>query len=99
MVTFVAGTGLLAVSLIGIGLLLGGLFKTAAQVYTWSSVVLLPIIMPAFVAGLPVPDALDLALRAFPTLPGHAHHDQRTRGQSRSSPMLDLVSRCWSRGS
>ena len=51
-------------------LLLGGLFKTAGQVYTWSSVVLLPIIGPAFVAGLPVPDALDLALRAFPTFQG-----------------------------
>ena len=68
--TFVAGTALLAVALIGLGLLLGGLFKTAGQVYTWSSVVLLPIIGPAFVAGLPVPDALDLALRAFPTLQG-----------------------------
>jgi ABC-2 type transport system permease protein len=68
--TFVLGTGLLSLSLIGIGLLLGGLFKTAGQVYTWSSIVLLPIIGPAFVAGLPVPPALDLALRAFPTLQG-----------------------------
>lgn len=68
--TFVLGTGLLAVSLIGLGLLLGGLFKTAGQVYTWSSVLLLPIIGPAFVAGLPVPDALDLALRTFPTFQG-----------------------------
>jgi ABC-2 type transport system permease protein len=68
--TFVIGTALLAVSLIGLGLLLGGVFKTAAQVYTWSSVLLLPIIGPAFVAGLPVPDALDLALRAFPTFQG-----------------------------
>jgi len=33
-------------------------------------VLLLPIIGPAFVAGLPVPDALDLALRAFPTFQG-----------------------------
>jgi ABC-2 type transport system permease protein len=70
MPTFVIGTGLLAVSLIGLGLLLGGLFKTAGQVYTWSSVLLLPIIGPAFVAGLPVPDALDLALRGFPTFQG-----------------------------
>lgn len=70
MVTFVAGTGLLSASLIGLGLLLGGLFKTAAQVYTWSSVVLLPVIMPAFVAGLPVPDVVDLALRGFPTFQG-----------------------------
>ena len=68
--TFVAGTALLAVALIGLGLLLGGLFKTAGQVYTWSSVVLLPIIGPAFVAGLSMPDWLDLALRAFPTLQG-----------------------------
>jgi ABC-2 type transport system permease protein len=67
---FVAGTGLLAVALIGLGLLLGGLFRTAAQVYTWSSVVLLPIIAPAFVVGLPIPDAVDLALRAFPTSQG-----------------------------
>ncbi|HEY9325858.1 MAG TPA: ABC transporter permease [Candidatus Limnocylindria bacterium] len=68
--TFVMGTALLAVSLIGLGLLLGGVFKSAAQVYTWSSVLLLPIIGPAFVAGLPVPDALDIALRAFPTFQG-----------------------------
>jgi ABC-2 type transport system permease protein len=70
MLTFVLGTGLLAAALIGLGLLLGGLFRTAAQVYTWSSLVLLPIILPAFVAGLPVPDVVDLALRAFPTSQG-----------------------------
>jgi ABC-2 type transport system permease protein len=68
--TFVIGTAMLAVALIGLGLLLGGVFKTAGQVYTWSSVLLLPIIGPAFVAGLPVPGALDLALRAFPTFQG-----------------------------
>lgn len=68
--TFVLGTGLLAVALIGLGLLLGGIFRTAGQVYTWSSVVLIPIIGPAFVAGLPVPALLDLALRAFPTTQG-----------------------------
>jgi ABC-2 type transport system permease protein len=68
--TFVAGTGLLAIALIGAGLLLGGLFRTANQVYTWSSLVLIPIIAPPFVAGLPMPPALDLALRAFPTFQG-----------------------------
>jgi len=35
-----------------LGLLLGGLFHSAAQVYTWSRMVLYPIIGPAFVAGL-----------------------------------------------
>jgi len=68
--TFVAGTGLLAVALIGAGLLLGGLFRNANQVYTWSSLVLIPIILPPFVAGLPMPAALDLALRVFPTFQG-----------------------------
>lgn len=68
--TFVAGTGLLAVALIGAGLLLGGIFRTANQAYTWSSVVLIPIIGPPFVAGLPMPAALDFALRAFPTFQG-----------------------------
>lgn len=65
--TFIAGTGLLAIALIGFGLLLGGLFRTANQVYTWSSVLLFPVIGPAFVAGLPMPPAVDLALRALPT--------------------------------
>jgi ABC-2 type transport system permease protein len=68
--TFVAGSGLLAVALIGLGLLLGGLFRTAGQVYTWSSLILLPIIGPAFAAGFPLPDVLDIALSAFPTLQG-----------------------------
>jgi ABC-2 type transport system permease protein len=68
--TFVAGAGALAVALIGLGLLLGGVFRTAGQVYTWSSVLLLPIIGPAFVVGLPLPSALDLALRALPTSQG-----------------------------
>jgi len=65
--TFIAGTGLLAIALIGFGLLLGGVFRTANQVYTWSSVLLLPVIGPAFVAGLPMPPAVDLVLRVLPT--------------------------------
>ncbi len=70
MLTFVLGTGLLALSLIGIGLLVGGLFKSAQQVYSWSSVMLLPVIGPAFAVGLPVPDAVDAMLRALPTSQG-----------------------------
>ncbi len=68
--TFVAGTGLLAVALIGIGLLIGGLFKSAQQVYSWSSVMLIPVIGPAFAVGLPIPGAADLVLRALPTSQG-----------------------------
>lgn len=69
--TFVAGTAVMAVTLIGLGLLLGGLFRSAQQVYSWSSVMLLPIILPAFAAGLPgAPDWVDGVLRAMPTSQG-----------------------------
>ncbi len=67
MLVFVAGTGLLTIALIGIGLLLGGWFRSANQVYTWSSFFLLPAIGPAFAVGLPVPDAIDAILRVLPT--------------------------------
>jgi len=70
MATFVAGTGLLALALIGIGLLIGGLFKSAQQVYSWSSVMLIPVIGPAFAVGLPVPDLVDAAFKALPTSQG-----------------------------
>ena len=68
--TFVAGTGLMALTLIGLGLLIGGLFKSAQQVYSWSSVMLIPVIGPAFVVGLPIPAALDALFRALPTSQG-----------------------------
>jgi hypothetical protein len=67
MLVFVAGTGLLTIALIGVGLLLGGWFRSANQVYTWSSFFLLPAIGPAFAVGLPVPDAVDAILRVLPT--------------------------------
>jgi len=70
MATFVAGTGILALALIGIGLLIGGLFRSAQQVYSWSSLMLLPVIGPAFAVGLPVPDALDKLFKALPTSQG-----------------------------
>ena len=70
MVTFVAGTGLLALALIGVGLLIGGLFRSAQQVYSWSSLMLLPVIGPAFAVGLPVPDAIDALLKVLPTSQG-----------------------------
>ena len=68
--TFVAGTGVLALALIGVGLLIGGIFRSAQQVYSWSSLLLLPVIGPAFAVGLPVPDALDLVFKTLPTSQG-----------------------------
>lgn len=70
MLTFVLGTATLGIALTGIGLLIGGLFKSAQQVYSWSSVMLLPVIGPAFAVGLPVPPAVDALLKALPTSQG-----------------------------
>jgi ABC-type uncharacterized transport system permease subunit len=53
-----------------LGLLIGGLFKSAQQVYSWSSVMLLPVIGPAFAVGLPVPAALDTLFKFLPTSQG-----------------------------
>lgn len=67
---FVATTLLLSVALIGIGLLLGGLFRSATQLNTWSSLILIPFAGPIFAVGLPVPAAVDALLTALPTSQG-----------------------------
>jgi ABC-2 type transport system permease protein len=65
---FAAGAALLGIALSGFGLLLGGLFRSAQQVYTWSSLFLIPVFVPAFAAALPdLPPALAAAIRALPT--------------------------------
>lgn len=67
-VLFAAGVGLLALTLGGFGLLLGGMFRSAQQVYTWSSFFLIPVIGPGFAAATPdLPPALATALRLLPT--------------------------------
>ncbi|HEV8230217.1 MAG TPA: ABC transporter permease [Candidatus Limnocylindria bacterium] len=86
--TFVAGTALLAIALIGLGLLLGGVFRTANQVYTWSSLMLLPVIGPAFAVGLPVPNALDVLFRILPT-------SQAMRPMSNGLAGKDLFGDIW----
>jgi hypothetical protein len=63
---FVAAIALLSVSLIGFGLLLAGLFKSASQLNTWSGMMLLPVVAPAFIIGLPAPDALTKVASALP---------------------------------
>ncbi len=64
---FIAAVVALSVTLIGFGLLIGGLFKSANQLNTWGGVVLLPILAPAFAVGLPVPGWLQTAFDFFPT--------------------------------
>lgn len=65
--TLVVALGGTAVALVGFGLLLGIVFQTAMQVSTWSGFLVLPAIMPAFLIGVPSPDAVQLGLRALPT--------------------------------
>lgn len=58
---------LLTVALLGIGLLLGSVFKNANQINTWSGFLLIPFIAPVFAVGFPVPGVADLALQLLPT--------------------------------
>jgi len=64
---FGAAIFVLTVTLTGFGLLMGGLFRNATQLNTWSSVVLLPFIAPVYAVGLPVPDGVNMLLRGLPT--------------------------------
>lgn len=57
----------LAATLIGFGLLMGGIFRSVTQLNTWSSFVLLPFAMPIFAVGLPLPAGVEWLLAALPT--------------------------------
>ena len=63
---FIATVGVLAFLLIGVGLLLGGLVRTVSQLNTWSSIPLLVLIIPAFIASIGLPSWLEKALGATP---------------------------------
>jgi ABC-2 type transport system permease protein len=64
---FVGAVALFSVTLIGFGLLLGGLFRNANQVNTWSGLFLLPVIGPAFATGYPLPDWVATGLAILPS--------------------------------
>lgn len=64
---FVGAVALFSVTLIGFGLLLGGLFRNANQVNTWSGLFLMPVIGPAFAVGYPLPDWAAIGLATLPT--------------------------------
>ncbi|HET8521789.1 MAG TPA: ABC transporter permease [Thermomicrobiales bacterium] len=66
-VLFAAGVLLLALSLLGFGLLLGGLFRSANQLNTWSGIMLTPLIAPAFMIGLPIPHTVETIAGLIPT--------------------------------
>jgi ABC-2 type transport system permease protein len=66
---FAAGILLLSVMLTGVGLLLGGTLKVT-QLTAWGGVLVLPVIVPAFMAGLPVPHWADILILLLPTTHG-----------------------------
>ena len=63
---FVVAVGLLAIVLDGVGLLLGSVLNLS-QLTTWGGVLILPVVGPAFVAGIPLPGIAEKILQVFPT--------------------------------
>lgn len=57
----------LAFCLLGFGLLLGSVFKSATQLNTWSGLLLIPAIVPATLLGLGVSSWVDRIMGATPT--------------------------------
>jgi ABC-type transport system involved in multi-copper enzyme maturation permease subunit len=64
---FVVDIVLTSVTLVGLGLLLGGLMRTQTQLNTWSTVALIPLIVPAIVIGLPIPGWIEALVSLLPT--------------------------------
>lgn len=64
---FVVSMGLLAISLLGLGLLIGSVFKSATQLNTWSGLFLAPVIIPAALVGLGISHWTDTIAGATPT--------------------------------
>jgi hypothetical protein len=67
---FFSGVLMLGVALVGFGLLLGGLFKSASQLNNWGGLILMPIIAPAFIIGVWTPGVLGYVIEAIPVSQG-----------------------------
>ena len=64
---FVLDIVLTSVTLVGLGLLLGGLLRTQTQLNTWSTVALLPLIIPAVLVQVPLPGWVGAIVFILPT--------------------------------
>ncbi len=67
---FAAAVAALSVTLVAFGLLLGGLFRSTTQLNTWSGLFLVPLILPPFLAGAPLPAAVSVLVQVVPTTHG-----------------------------
>jgi ABC-type multidrug transport system permease subunit len=63
---FVGAVAALSVTLVGSGLLLGALVRTVSQLNTWSSILLLIVIMPVFYVVLDLPSWVQTVIGATP---------------------------------
>jgi ABC-2 type transport system permease protein len=64
---FVLDIVLTSVTLVGLGLLLGGLMRTQTQLNTWSTVALIPLLAPAIMIQLPLPGWAGAIVFLLPT--------------------------------
>ena len=64
---FVVDIVLTSVTLVGLGLLLGGLMRTQTQLNTWSTVALIPLMAPAIAIQLPLPGWAETLVSVLPT--------------------------------
>jgi hypothetical protein len=64
---FYGAVALLSIALLGFGLLLGSVFRNANQLNTWSGIILLPVIAPAFAVALPAPQIVTTLAESTPT--------------------------------
>jgi ABC-2 type transport system permease protein len=64
---FLVSLALLAICLLGFGLLLGSVFKSATQLNTWSGLLLIPAVVPASLIGLGISDWVDRIAGLTPT--------------------------------
>lgn len=64
---FAVAVVLTSVTLVGLGLLLGGVMRTQTQLNTWSTFALLPLIVPAVVVGMPLPGWIQSVVAVIPT--------------------------------
>lgn len=56
-----------ALFMVAVGLLMGSAFRTTMQVNTWSSIVMLVLMVPSWLTVLQMPTALEAAVRLIPT--------------------------------
>jgi ABC-type dipeptide/oligopeptide/nickel transport system permease component len=53
--------------MVAVGLVMGAVFQNAGQVNTWSTLVLMALMMPSWLTVVQMPEALEVVFRLMPT--------------------------------